>query len=69
MVLMPLMRIEGEESRLPLDELICTPATTPSRALVTSEDCTLAMSDSPTTAADPVKESLVEVPKATTIVS
>ena len=59
----------GEEPSDPVDVVICTPATTPSRARVTSEDCVLAMSDDFTTVADPVNDSLVAVPKATTMVS
>ena len=69
MVPIPLMTIEGEDPSEPDEVVICTPATIPSRARVASELCTLAMSADFTTAALPVKASLVEVPKATTMVS
>ena len=60
--------MEGDVPRAPEEVVIWTPATTPSRDLVTSEDCTLAMSEDFTTVADPVQDSLVLVPNATTIV-
>ena len=63
------MRIEGDEPREPEDVVICTPATTPSRARVALDDCTLAMSADFTTVAEPVKASFVVLPKAITMVS
>ena len=69
MVPIPRILMEGEEPRVPVEVVIWTPATTPSRALVTSEDCTRDISEVPTTDAEPVNDSFVEVPKATTIVS
>ena len=59
----------GDDPSEPVEVVIWTPATTPSSARVTSEDCVLAMSDDFTTVAEPVNDSLVAVPKATTIVS
>ena len=69
MELMPRIMMDGLDPRLPDDVVICTPATIPSSALVGSEDCTLAISDDFTTVAEPVNDSLVDVPKATTMVS
>lgn len=69
MELVPRIRMDGDEPRAPEEVVICTPATTPSSALVASEDCTLAMSDDFTTVAEPVKDSFVAVPNAMTIVS
>ena len=69
MELIPLIMIEGEDSSVPEAVVIWTPATMPSRDLVTLELCTLAMSVDFTTDADPVNDSFVDVPNATTMVS
>ena len=69
MELKPRMRMEGVSPAAPEVVLICTPATFPYRAEVTAVTCDLASSSAFTTFAEPVKDSLVEVPKATTMVS
>ena len=53
--------IEGELPSEPEEVVICTPATIPSRALVTSVDCVFWISSDFTTVADPVNDSLVAV--------
>ena len=69
MELVPRIWMEGLLPRAPDDVVIWTPATIPSSARVTSDDCTFEMSSDLTTVADPVKDSFVAVPKATTMVS
>ena len=59
----------GFEPNEPVDVVIWTPATRPSSARVGSEACTFEISEDLTTVAEPVKASLVDVPKATTTVS
>ena len=70
MELVPRIMIFGDSLPIAPDVVvICTPATTPSRARVASDVWTLAISSDFTTVADPVNDSFVAVPKATTMVS
>ena len=59
----PRMRIvEALEAGSPLEEIICTPGVVPARALVTLVAIFFSIVFSSTTAAEPVKASLVDVP-------
>ena len=69
MELTPRIMMDGELPSDPDDVVIWTPATIPSSARVTSEDWVFWRSSDLTTVAEPVNDSLVAVPKATTIVS
>ena len=61
--------LPSEAPGWPLDPVICRPGTEPTRASATLVLIFLLISSALTTAAEPVKELLVCLPKATTITS